>query len=90
MSLRVCWYPPKWRASCLHQPRNSFMLPSKYSSLGTNDFPISRAEDWTAGGDLSLGSSGKVVVYLLASWAAKASATALLMSAESSLGERVT
>ena len=55
-----------------------------------NDFPISRAEDWTVGGDLSFGSSGKVAVYLLASWAAKASETALLMSAVSSPGERVT
>ena len=41
------------------------------------------------GGDLSLGSSGKVAVYLLASWAAKALETALLMSVESSPGERV-
>ena len=90
MSLGVCWYPPKWRASCLHQPRNSFLLPSKYGSFGTNDFPISGAEDQTVGGDLSFGSSGKVAVYLLASWAAKASETALLMSAVSSPGERVT
>ena len=90
MSLGVCWYPPKWKASCLHQPRNSFLLLSKYSGLGTNDFLISRAEDQTAGGDLSFGSSGKVVVYLFASWAAKASETALLMSAVSSPGERVT
>ena len=41
------------------------------------------------GGDLSLGSLGKAAVYLLASWAAKASETALLMSAESSPGLRV-
>ena len=41
------------------------------------------------GGDLSFGSSGNVAVYLFASWAAKASETALLMSVESSLGERV-
>ena len=55
-----------------------------------NDFPISRVEDWTAGGDLSFSSLGKAAVYLLASWAAKASETALLMSVESSPGERVT
>ena len=90
MSLGVCWYPPKWRASCLHQPRNSFLLPSKYGGLRTNDFLISRVEDRTVGGDLSFGSSGKAAVYLFASWAAKASETALLMSAVSSSGERVT
>ena len=89
MSLGVCWYPPKWRASCLHQPRNSFLLLSKYGGLRTNDFPISRVEDRTVGGDLSLGSSGKAAVYLLASWAARALETALLMSAVSSPGERV-
>ena len=54
------------------------------------DLPISGAEDQTVGGDLSFGSSGKVAVYLFASWAAKASETALLMSAVSSSGERVT
>ena len=54
-----------------------------------NDFPISGVEDRTVGGDLSLGSSGKAAVYLFASWAAKASETALLMSMESSPGERV-
>ena len=54
------------------------------------DFLISGAEDQTVGGDLSLGSLGKVAVYLLASWAAKALETALLMSAVSSPGERVT
>ena len=90
MSLGVCWYPPKWRASCLHQPRNSFLLPSKYGGFGTKDFPISGVEDRTVGGDLSFGSSGKAVVYLFASWTAKASETALLMSAVSSPGERVT
>ena len=90
ISLGVCWYPPKWRASCLHQPRNSFLLLSKYGSFRTKDFPISGAEDRTAGGDLSLGSLEKVAVYLLASWAAKASETALLMSVVSSPGERVT
>ena len=37
---------------------------------------------------MSFGSSKKVVVYCFASWAVKASETALLMSAESSLGER--
>ena len=90
MLLGVCWYPPKWRASCLHQLRNSFLLPLKYGGFRTKDLPISGAEDRTAGGDLSLGSSGKVVVYFFASWAAKALETALLMSAESSLWERVT
>ena len=55
-----------------------------------NDFPISRAEDRTAGGDLSFGSLGKAAVYLFASWAAKALETVLLMSTESSPGERVT
>ena len=89
MSLGVCWYPPKWRASCLHQPRNSFLLPSKYGSFRTKDFLISGAEDRTVEGDLSFGSSGKAAVYLLASWAAKALETALLMSVESSPGERV-
>ena len=54
------------------------------------DFPISGVEDWTVGGDLSLGSLGKAAVYLLASWAAKALETALLMSVVSSPGERVT
>ena len=50
---------------------------------------MSGTEDWTAGGDLSFGSSGNVAVYLFASWAARALETALLMSAESSPGERV-
>ena len=66
------------------------MLLSKYGGFGTNDFPISGAEDRTAGGDLSFGSSGKAAVYLFASWAAKALETTLLMSAVSSPGERVT
>ena len=42
------------------------------------------------GGDLSFSSLGKAAVYLLASWAAKALETALLMSVESSSGKRVT
>ena len=50
---------------------------------------MSGAEDWTAGGDLSFGSSGKAAVYHFASWAAKALETALLMSVLSSPGERV-
>ena len=88
MSFGVCWYPPKWRASCLHQLRNSFLLPLKYSSFGTNDFPISGVESWTAGGDLCFGSSGNVVVYLFVFWVRSASETALLMSMESSSWER--
>ena len=89
MSFGVCWYPSKWRVSCLHQPRNSFLLPSKYGSFGTKDFPISGVVSQTVGGDLSLGSLGKAVVYLFASWVANALETALLMSMESSPGERV-
>ena len=54
-----------------------------------NDFPISGAECWTMGGDLSFGSSGNAVVYFFASWAASVLETALLTSAESSLGESV-
>ena len=46
-------------------------------------------EGWTAGGDLSLGSLEKAAVYHFASWVASASETALLMSMESSSGERV-
>ena len=52
------------------------------------DFPISGAESWTVGGDLSFGSSGKVEVYFFVSWARSASEMALLMSMESSSQER--
>ena len=53
-----------------------------------NDFLISSVASWTVGRDLSLGSSGKEVMDFLASCVEITSATALVISAESSLGER--
>ena len=52
-------------------------------------FPMSRVVVQTMGRDLSFESSGKEKLYLLVSWAASASETALLTSVVSSSKERM-
>ena len=53
-----------------------------------NDFLISGAVIWTAGGDLSFSSSGKEVLYFFVSWVASALEMAMMTSADNLLGEK--